>query len=109
MWRIRSSFAKSANLPPRPVVGLYVGWRGLSVSTAVLKEATFYARKDTAHRVGNGRMRDLLVGAERLSKELGPTTIRIELVEVGHRGTQLRRGGDFFRLGRNNSRKTRPV
>ena len=44
-----------------PVVGIYLGWRGESSSVAWLRGATFYNRKQAAHRIGeNGGSRVLL-------------------------------------------------
>jgi hypothetical protein len=37
---------------PRQVIGLYIGWRGLSVTAPVLKELSFWDRKSTAHNAG---------------------------------------------------------
>lgn len=38
---------------PRNVVGIYIAWRGASISTPVLKEFTFYSRMNAATRIGN--------------------------------------------------------
>lgn len=48
----------------RKVVGVYVGWRGLSVSTkplGFLELTSFWERKNTANRVGHGEVTELLV------------------------------------------------
>lgn len=37
---------------PRKVIGLYIGWRGLSVNTPIIKEFSFWERKATAHNAG---------------------------------------------------------
>ena len=78
-------FAKQAGHAPRPVVGLYAGWRGLSLTWPIAKETSFYARKSTAHRVGNGRLRDLFVAAEGLRDEMRAAAGgRSRLIIVGH-------------------------
>ena len=38
---------------PRKVLGLYVGWRGLSVKIPLFKELSFWERKSTAHNAGD--------------------------------------------------------
>lgn len=43
---------------PRRVVGVYVGWRGLSL-TGPMKQVTFWTRKSTAERVGRGGVKEL--------------------------------------------------
>jgi hypothetical protein len=45
---------------PRNVVGVYVGWRGLSVTAGPLSNITFWTRKSTAERVGRGGVTELL-------------------------------------------------
>jgi len=47
----------------RTVVGIYVGWRGLSISTqplGFLELPSFWERKNTADRVGHGGVTELL-------------------------------------------------
>jgi hypothetical protein len=41
-----------APLAPRKVVGVYIGWPGLSYNVEPLETASFYSRKNTADRVG---------------------------------------------------------
>ncbi len=43
------------------VVGVYVGWRAESVATSPLNLFTFWDRKNTAERVAQGRVQDLLI------------------------------------------------
>jgi len=44
----------------RRVVGIYVGWRGLSATVEPLKEATFWTRKSAALHVAQGSARHFL-------------------------------------------------
>jgi hypothetical protein len=44
----------------RQVVGVYVGWRGLSVDAGPLSNITFWTRKSAAERVGRGGVTELL-------------------------------------------------
>lgn len=45
--------------PPRNVVGVYIGWRGLPFN-GVLNNLSFWSRKDAAERVGRGGVFELL-------------------------------------------------
>jgi hypothetical protein len=44
--------AASPACAQRKVIGIYAGWRGLSLSAPVLKRLTFWSRKNAAHRMG---------------------------------------------------------
>jgi hypothetical protein len=46
--------------PPRPVVGLFVGWRGRTYSLPVLIDASFWNRRVAAHRVASIRLMEVL-------------------------------------------------
>jgi len=43
----------------RHVVGIYVGWEGETIRLPGLSQATFFSRKNAAHRVADGRLREL--------------------------------------------------
>jgi len=84
---------KLVPLPPRKVVGVFLGWRGLSQSWWGLKELTFWERKRTAHAVGQGAVSEALVELEEirkrsraLNKEKEARNLRqpTMLVVVGH-------------------------
>lgn len=45
----------------RTVVGVYLGWRGESISLPLFKELTFWTRKNAAERVGHRSAKDLLM------------------------------------------------
>ena len=51
---------------PRQVVGVYLGWRGLSVTVPGIKELSFWERKNTAHKVGGGAITETLLTLENL-------------------------------------------
>jgi hypothetical protein len=76
--------------PPRKIVGVYAGWRGLSAKWEPAKEVSFYERKNTAHKVGgSGALTELLVGLETLQQDsnthwLASNAPRTELIIVGH-------------------------
>ncbi|MGA2556077.1 MAG: hypothetical protein ABSG04_07370, partial [Verrucomicrobiota bacterium] len=52
--------SKKQHHPQRRVVGLYVGWRGLSYDLEPFKELSFWDRKNTAEVVGHGAAIELL-------------------------------------------------
>jgi hypothetical protein len=73
----------------RQVVGVYVGWRGLTATWEPFKELSFWERKDTAHKVGGyGAMTQLLTELENIQKDsldaLAPDAPRTELIIIGH-------------------------
>lgn len=70
--------------PPR-VVGVYVGWRGLSKKVWPLEQLSFVARKNAALRVGGGDMAELLTRLDHLRRELNvPGKDPSRLVILGH-------------------------
>jgi hypothetical protein len=73
---------------PRRVVGVYLGWRGGSVTVPVVKELTFWDRKNTAHKVGRGGVTEVLNRIELVRKTkravAGTDNSRDRLVIVGH-------------------------
>jgi hypothetical protein len=50
----------------RKVLGLYLGWRGESVSLPLLRYATFWERKNTAHKVGANGVAEVLLKLEEI-------------------------------------------
>lgn len=53
----------------RPVYGVYVGWRGGSMKIPVLKNFTYWERKNTAHRVGTGDVVELFATLDALHRD----------------------------------------
>ncbi|HUS34039.1 MAG TPA: hypothetical protein VM680_01685 [Verrucomicrobiae bacterium] len=75
----------STNARPRKVMGVYVGWRGLSVKVPGLKEFSFWTRKNTAHEVGYGGVPEVFVRLE--NEILAANNLRDEhsaMISVGH-------------------------
>lgn len=64
----------------REIVGVYLGWRGGSITTPLLKELTFWDRKETAHKVGQVGMTEVLTRLERIKQD------RDSMVAHGGRG-----------------------
>ena len=80
--RLRSE----AGAPPRQTVGVYLGWRGGSVSLPVIKELTFWERKNTAHKVGHGSVTEVLSRLELIkrTRNVIESDNNSRLVVVGH-------------------------
>jgi pimeloyl-ACP methyl ester carboxylesterase len=80
--------ARAAGTAPRQVVGIYLGWRGGSVTVPVVQELTFWDRKNTAYKVGHGGVTEALSRLElvRQTKDaLAPSgRSATRLVVVGH-------------------------
>ena len=50
----------------RKVLGLYIGWRGDSISVPYVNNATFWDRKNTAHNVGQQGVTEVLLKLEEI-------------------------------------------
>lgn len=86
--RAERLISRDSGVPPREVVGIYLGWRGASLTAPLLKQLTFWERKNTAHKVGRGGVTEVLNRLEllRLSKDaIAPgQQSRTRLIVVGH-------------------------
>ncbi len=84
--RAERALSKQRGLKPRSIVGIFLGWRGLSLSWPVLKELTFWDRKDTAHKVGHGAVTEVLtrLDAIRQANDTRNPAKRSRLIVVGH-------------------------
>ncbi len=86
--RAERLISRDSGVPRREVVGIYLGWRGASLTAPLLKELTFWERKNTAHKVGRGGVTEVLNRLELL--RLGKDAIapgqqsRTRLIVVGH-------------------------
>ena len=74
----------------RKVLGIYVGWRGDSITVPYVKGLTFWDRKNTAHDVGQQGVTELLLKLEEIvnvktgmTPENPPPNIS-KLVVIGH-------------------------
>jgi hypothetical protein len=56
--------------PQRRVVGLYIGWRGLSENIQPFEDLSFWGRKDAAERVGHGAVIEVLSELEAFRNQL---------------------------------------
>lgn len=64
--QLESNAAKLEGRNQRDVAGIFVGWRGKSLSIPFVNALTFWDRKATAHKVGNGAVVELLIRLEEL-------------------------------------------
>jgi hypothetical protein len=55
--------------PARPVVGLFIGWRGRTYSLPILIDASFWNRRVAAHRVASMRLVEVLQRTLRAAME----------------------------------------
>lgn len=87
---MESRISEMTGNKPRKVAGVYLGWRGGSVSLWGAKELTFWDRKSTAHTVGYGGVTEVLSQLEQLQKTKREIARRdnqessTRLVIVGH-------------------------
>jgi hypothetical protein len=74
----------------RKVLGLYVGWRGDSISIPYVNNVTFWDRKNTAHNVGQQGVSEVLLKLEEIvnvkvgMEEENPPPMNSRLVVIGH-------------------------
>ncbi len=74
-----------SGLPAREVAGVYLGWRGGSLTLPLLKELTFWERKNTAEKVGRIGVTEVLSRLERVQRDKDSIPgSRTRLVVVGH-------------------------
>src|SRR5262249_8776999 len=70
---------------PTRVIGIYIGWRGLSATVFPFRELSFYARKRAAERIGEGELVELLTYLDRFQKHLNERDPRrCRLIILGH-------------------------
>tara|TARA_R110002073_G_scaffold286902_2_gene451597 strand:+ start:1600 stop:2931 length:1332 start_codon:yes stop_codon:yes gene_type:complete len=81
--------ARADKRKKRQIVGVYLGWRGLSLNIPFISTTTFWERKNTAHKVGRGGVAEVLSKLEELRNvkisidETIPLS-RTRLVIIGH-------------------------
>jgi hypothetical protein len=87
--RIESA-GKNSKGKARKVLGLYIGWRGDSITVPVLDEATFWDRKSTAQEIGLQGVTEVLLKLEEIvnvkagMEEGDPKPLNSRLVVIGH-------------------------
>ncbi len=65
---LENRISRAVGERPRKVVGVYLGWRGSSVTWPLVKELTFWDRKNVAHKVGHGGVTEVLARLELIKK-----------------------------------------
>lgn len=84
------SRAESDGGTGRKVLGVYIGWRGESLAIRVIKETTFWERKNTAHKVGQQGVTEVLLRLEEIVNvkagmdRATPQPLKSRLVTIGH-------------------------
>ena len=84
VWGFRQVLAGLSLQQGAPVLGIYIGWRGATVSAPILKEFTFFERHPKSQSVGAGEMVDALRRIFRAVKAPSAASGDIRLVLVGH-------------------------
>jgi len=81
-----SELSMQQNRKPRDVVGVYIGWRGESVTIPWVNELTFWDRKSTAQEVGYLGVSEILLRLEEISnvKNAMELSEKSRLVIIGH-------------------------
>lgn len=68
------------DLGQRRLVGVYVGWRGASITLPILEELTFWDRKAVAEELGSGGITHLLLDLDRITAGAANNV----MVVIGH-------------------------
>ncbi len=82
--------SKQQGRKKRKVMGLYIGWRGDSISIPYVNGVTFWDRKNTAHNVGQQGVTEVLLRLEEIVNvkvgigEENPPPATSRLVVIGH-------------------------
>jgi len=84
--QVEHDLSRIKKRPPRKVIGVYVGWRGESITIPVIKDLTFWERKNTAQEVGYLGITELLVDLEEITRVKNSllSIPKSRLVVVGH-------------------------
>jgi len=83
-----------SNEPPRQVVGVYLGWRGKTITTPVFDNLSFWERRNTAQKVGEIGTSEVLSRLERIKQDKdgivdGGSRTRLAVIGNGFGGTAI--------------------
>jgi hypothetical protein len=79
--------SRKTGQPARQVAGVYLGWRGGSITAPIAKELTFWDRKNTAQKLSRGGITEVLNRLEllkRVKDSVSEGNSATRLVIVGH-------------------------
>lgn len=81
-----NTMASLLNRKPRKVLGVYLGWRGESLTTPIIHHLTFWDRKKVAHDVGLQGVTEVLVKLEQIVNVQNTRTPLKDsrMVSIGH-------------------------
>lgn len=84
--KVENELSSSLNRPARKIIGVYVGWRGESITVPGINMLTFWDRKGTAQEVGYLGLSELLLKLEEIANVKNSLTppIKSRLVILGH-------------------------
>jgi pimeloyl-ACP methyl ester carboxylesterase len=77
-----TQISRQTGRPARRVAGVYLGWRGGSVTVPWVENITFWERKNTAQKVGHGGVTEVLARLEQLKRDK-------ESIQAGRSNTRL--------------------
>ncbi|HKQ74379.1 MAG TPA: hypothetical protein VJ810_11865 [Blastocatellia bacterium] len=79
--KAEKDFAKASDRLPRPIIGVYLAWRGLLWDVPCVKYLTFWSRKAAALRIGNLSCTEVLFRIIRAVKSKNNSS---QCIFVGH-------------------------
>jgi hypothetical protein len=82
-FRNMLKMVSAEQLGRKKVIGIYIGWRGLSLKLDPVNLATYWGRKNTARQVGNSGVPELLLRLNEIAKR-GYANNRNTFVITGH-------------------------
>lgn len=82
--RVLQHVATSPEAGGRPVVGVYVGWRGESVSVPIVNIGTLWSRKAVAENIGRTGGKELLIRLHDTWVKRNDAGLETTMVTVGH-------------------------
>lgn len=90
--RVLATLAAEQKKADRGVLGVFLSWRGELTQIPILRQLTYWSRKDTAHSIGDGSLPEALVRLKNLNLSLADQSEKgfesyyanTRLVLVGH-------------------------